>query len=110
MRRISWIIIAISLLTSCVTPREYVYVYPDPIELPGIDSVISKDLRDRIEEPLNLVMEPETVGDLLNNMHEYQQGYLLFREYSEALEEFIDEIIAIHNKGGAIKDGTKNGI
>ena len=106
MRRLSWIIITISILVSCATPTEYIYVYPDPVELPGIEQVISPELRERINKPLDLVMEPETVGDLLNNMQEYQQGYLLMREYSSALEEFIDEIITIHNQGGAIKDGT----
>lgn len=110
MRRISWITIlaalSASLLSSCVTPPEYIYVYPDPAHLPSIDEVISVELRRALSDKLDLVREPATVGDILHNMNEYQQAYLLQLRYSAALEDYIDDIITIHNGQGVIKDGT----
>lgn len=108
MRRILWTIIAISLLSGCSTPYEYVYVYPDPVRLPTIEEAISPDIQERLDEPLDLVMEPETVGDILKNMAEYQQAYILYHEYSDALEEYINRIISIHN--GDIKDGENGSL
>ena len=106
MRRISCLIIAaISLLVGCSTPYEYVYVYPDPVQLPGLDSVISPALREELEREPDLIYEPETVGDILHNMQEYQAAYIVQLKYSHALEDYIEEIIAIHNDGG-IKEGT----
>ena len=104
MRRISWIIIAVSLLAGCSTPFEYVYVYPDPVQLPGLDSVISQSLREEIDKEPDLIYEPETVGDILHNMQEYQQAYIVQREYSKALEDYLEDIIVIHNNNG-IKEG-----
>lgn len=109
MRKILWPIIALSLLVSCQTPPEYIVVNPDPAELPTLEEAISAELRARVMEPLDLVMEPQTVGDILHNMEEYQQGYLLMKSYSTALEEYVDDIITIHNNGG-IKDGTHGNV
>ena len=104
MRRLSWIIIAISLLVSCQTPIEYIYVDSEPVELPKLSEVISPELQKRISEPLDIVRAPDTVGDLLHNMQEYQRAYIMMMDYSDALEEYIDAIVTIHN-GGGIKDG-----
>lgn len=108
MRRISWTIIALSfLLSSCVTPKEYVYMFPDPVKLPTLEESISPDMMEDVHAPLDLVMEPKTVGDILHNMQEYQNGYMVMRSYSYALEEYINRIIAIHN---GIKDGEDGSI
>lgn len=110
MRRISWIIIGISLLLgSCTTPVEYRYVFPEPVKLPSVDEAISRSLTDEVNKPLDLIREPKTVGDVLHNMQEYQQGYILMKRYSGALKDYIDTIITIHNDGG-IKDGSNGDI
>lgn len=97
MRRISWIIIAISLLVSCQTPKEYIYVYPDPEPFPSIDEVISPELREEIDRPLDIIRAPETVGDLLHNTQEYQMAFFRTKDYADALEKYIDTIVSIHN-------------
>lgn len=105
MRKISCLIIASLFLLSSCSSTEYVYVHDEPAQLPSLEEAVDPALMDEIKMPLDVVEKPETTRDLLKNMYEYQNGYFLYKGYSEALEVYIDKIVAIHN-GGDIKDGT----
>ena len=108
MRRTSCLIIALSLLlASCTTPVEYVYVRNEPAQLPTLAEAVGGEAINEAHSALDLIMEPETIGDLLHNIQEYQRGYVTLSEYSAALEEYIDAIVLIHNDGG-IKDGKND--
>ena len=106
MRKALCLTILSLLLFSC-TSTEYVYVRDEPAELPTLEESIDPALMEEIKRPLDVVMHPETTSDLLKNLSEYQNGYFMYKGYSEALEAYIDRIIAIHN-GGTIKDGEND--
>ena len=94
-------------LASCATPTDYIYVDHKPVQLPLLEEAVGIDLLKNVNRPLDVVRVPETVGDLLHNMQEYQRAYIELCRYSEALEKYIDTIVTIHNDGG-IKDGTED--
>lgn len=106
MRRILCLVISlISLLLSSCGSTEYIYIHDDPVQLPFLSEAVDGSLIEDVKKPLDLVRHPETTGDLMHNMAEYQRGYFMMQEYSSALEEYIDTIITIHN--GGIKDGME---
>lgn len=109
MRRILCLVISlISLLLSSCGTTDYVYIHDEPVELPFLEEVIDGELLGEVRKPLDLVRDPGTTGDIIHNMAEYQRGYFLMERYSDALEDYIDTIIQIHN--GGIKDGMKDDI
>lgn len=78
---------------SCTTKvPEYIYVEPPKIELPEVYEYVSDNLVEKLNENPPVIMEPQTVNDLLENMAVYKSYYNGERQVREGLENYIHEI------------------
>lgn len=97
-------IFAILSSIGCATPQteyRYITIKPKEITIPDISEYADKT---ELDKPLDLVSQPDTVSDVLHNMSEYRNAYVLWRTYSISLEEYIStvaEVIDAYNKGNA---------
>ena len=92
------VFLPILLLTSCAT-REYIAIEPEMPKLPSIEEVVDMDTLDAIRKPLDLIAEPSTVGEVLYNLSEFRKGYVNWRTYATALEEYYEEVARILRGG-----------
>lgn len=90
---ISLAILSLSI-SSCAT-KQTIEVSPEYPSLPKIEDTVSKDTLEAIRKPLDLIPEPKTVADILYNMAEFRTGYINWRRYATALEEYYNEVARI---------------
>ncbi len=99
MRRVLPMFFLLTLLvmvSSCST-TEYVAIKPELPSLPTISEAISEETLNGIHKPLDLIPEPKTAKELLYNLSEYRAGYINWRTYATALEEYYTNIAEIIN-------------
>lgn len=90
--------LAILSLSSCATKIEQVAIKPDMPTLLSVQEIVNTDVLDEISRPLDLIPQPKTVDDILYNMSEFRRGYINWRRYATALEDYYDEVASIINK------------
>ena len=78
--------------TSCTSPQ-YIFVDPEPIDIPMVSEFIDSETYGMIHAEPNIVEEPQTVNDLFTNIAEYKNAYHVNKEYAEALEDYIEAVI-----------------
>lgn len=90
MQIVTSLIVMISVI-SCASPA-YIYVEPEPIDIPPIYSYIDEDTYKAVHTEPEIINEPQTVNDLLMNIRSYRNAYNVSMSYAEALEEYIDAV------------------
>ena len=94
-------IFAIITAISCATPQteyRYITIKPREIEIPKLDDYVNSGA---LKKSLSLIEKPETATDLLINLSEYRNAYVVWRTYGIELEKYISDvkrIIDAYNK------------
>lgn len=101
------LLISLFCLFGCESTKDTVVISPQYPDLKAVEEILGGELYSSAHTKLDLIASPQTVNDLLYNLSEYRTGYINWRTYATALENYYEKVRVIVSNTETTKENKE---